>query len=64
MNDAPALKKASQWTEAFPHFVKKMLVKAPEQRSSAEQLLMHPFMALASSQADFAKTVNRVLGKR
>lgn len=57
VNDAPTLQSPQSWSESLNHFLRKMLVKDPEQRASADQLLLHPFISGATAQADFAKLV-------
>ena len=61
VNDAPTLKHPSDWSEACTHFLTKMLVKDPEPRSSADQLLLHPFLQSAATPHDFAKLVKAKL---
>lgn len=57
VNDAPTFKKRSHWSEACNHFLSKMLLKDPEPRSSADQLLLHPFLQESATQQAFAKLV-------
>jgi len=61
VNDAPSLRQPKASSETFVHFLAKMLVKDPEHRSAADQLLLHPFMAEAAAQTDFAKLVKAKL---
>uniref|UniRef100_A0A8C7GS28 non-specific serine/threonine protein kinase n=1 Tax=Oncorhynchus kisutch TaxID=8019 RepID=A0A8C7GS28_ONCKI len=46
-NPPPTFRKPELWTDNFTHFVKKCLVKNPEQRATATQLLQHPFITAA-----------------
>nr|XP_023996746.1 serine/threonine-protein kinase 3 [Salvelinus alpinus] len=46
-NPPPTFRKPELWTDDFTHFVKKCLVKNPEQRATATQLLQHPFITVA-----------------
>lgn len=57
VNEPPRLKQPDQWSETFNHFLKKMLVKDPQHRASAEQLLLHPFINQAATKEKFAKLV-------
>lgn len=46
-NPPPTFRKPELWTDEFTDFVKKCLVKNPEQRATATQLLQHPFITNA-----------------
>uniref|UniRef100_A0A672Z3C3 non-specific serine/threonine protein kinase n=1 Tax=Sphaeramia orbicularis TaxID=375764 RepID=A0A672Z3C3_9TELE len=46
-NPPPAFRKPELWSDDFTDFVKKCLVKNPEQRATATQLLQHPFISQA-----------------
>uniref|UniRef100_A0A8C6WFP6 non-specific serine/threonine protein kinase n=1 Tax=Neogobius melanostomus TaxID=47308 RepID=A0A8C6WFP6_9GOBI len=46
-NPPPTFRKPELWTDEFTDFVKKCLVKNPEQRATATQLLQHPFISQA-----------------
>ncbi|KAK0146385.1 Serine/threonine-protein kinase 3 [Merluccius polli] len=46
-NPPPTFRKPELWTDDFTDFVKKCLVKNPEQRATATQLLQHPFISQA-----------------
>uniref|UniRef100_A0A6Q2ZJP3 Serine/threonine-protein kinase 3 n=1 Tax=Esox lucius TaxID=8010 RepID=A0A6Q2ZJP3_ESOLU len=46
-NPPPTFRKPELWTDDFTDFVKKCLVKNPEQRATATQLLQHPFITAA-----------------
>ncbi len=55
VNEPPKLHDPSAWSETLAHFISNMLVKRPTDRSSAEQLLMHPLMSDVATQDDFAR---------
>uniref|UniRef100_A0AAQ4RH40 non-specific serine/threonine protein kinase n=1 Tax=Gasterosteus aculeatus aculeatus TaxID=481459 RepID=A0AAQ4RH40_GASAC len=46
-NPPPTFRKPELWSDDLTDFVKKCLVKNPEQRATATQLLQHPFISLA-----------------
>uniref|UniRef100_A0A8C5AMJ3 non-specific serine/threonine protein kinase n=1 Tax=Gadus morhua TaxID=8049 RepID=A0A8C5AMJ3_GADMO len=46
-NPPPTFRKPELWTDDFTDFVKKCLVKNPEQRATATQLLQHAFISQA-----------------
>ncbi|KAA0710499.1 Serine/threonine-protein kinase 3 [Triplophysa tibetana] len=46
-NPPPTFRKPELWSDEFTDFVKKCLVKNPEQRATATQLLQHPFITCA-----------------
>ncbi|XP_062897125.1 serine/threonine-protein kinase 3/4 isoform X1 [Mobula hypostoma] len=43
-NPPPTFRKPELWSDEFTDFVKQCLVKNPEQRAAATQLLQHPFI--------------------
>ncbi|XP_053099400.1 serine/threonine-protein kinase 4 isoform X4 [Hemicordylus capensis] len=43
-NPPPTFRKPEVWSDEFTDFVKQCLVKCPEQRATATQLLQHPFV--------------------
>ncbi|KAL7984152.1 hypothetical protein Chor_002722, partial [Crotalus horridus] len=43
-NPPPTFRKPELWSDEFTDFVKKCLVKNPEQRATATHLLQHPFI--------------------
>ncbi|CAG5132343.1 unnamed protein product, partial [Candidula unifasciata] len=43
-SDPPGFDKPSKWSKNFRDFVQKCLVKSPEQRPTAQELLQHPFI--------------------
>ena len=52
---APVLKDRHKWSPVFHHFIASCLSTDPLKRPSAEELLMHPFMGLASDDCDFGR---------
>ncbi|XP_069778625.1 serine/threonine-protein kinase 3 isoform X2 [Narcine bancroftii] len=48
-NPPPTFRKPELWSDEFTDFVKKCLVKNPEQRTTATQLLQHAFIKNAKS---------------
>ncbi|XP_066522231.1 serine/threonine-protein kinase 4-like isoform X3 [Hoplias malabaricus] len=48
-NPPPTFRNPDQWTELFRDFVCQCLVKNPENRATATQLLQHPFIKSAKS---------------
>ncbi|KAH0619105.1 hypothetical protein JD844_018776 [Phrynosoma platyrhinos] len=46
-NPPPTFRKPELWSDEFTDFVKQCLVKCPEQRATATQLLQHPFVKSA-----------------
>ncbi|KAB5530780.1 hypothetical protein PHYPO_G00133310 [Pangasianodon hypophthalmus] len=46
-NPPPTFRKPELWSDDFTDFVKKCLVKNPDQRATATQLLQHPFITSA-----------------
>jgi len=63
INDAPRLADKARWSRAFHHFLARSLDTRPERRSSAEQLLLHPFIATACTPEEFGAYVRRRLNK-
>ena len=49
----------SQASQHLLDFLSKMLVRDPDQRSAAHQLLKHPFLRTASHEASLAKLIAR-----
>lgn len=45
----PTFKEADRWSSEFQDFVSRCLVKNPEERATASQLLQHPFIQSAKS---------------
>ena len=54
INDPPTLKD-SNWSRSFQHFLARCLEIKPEKRSSAEQLLMHPFIKSACTDEEMSE---------
>ncbi|GCB69309.1 hypothetical protein scyTo_0013954 [Scyliorhinus torazame] len=50
-NPPPTFRKPELWSDEFTDFVKKCLVKNPEHRTTATQLLQHNFIKNAKSVA-------------
>lgn len=48
-NPPPTFRNSDQWSEPFRDFVSQCLVKNPENRATATQLLQHPFIKSAKS---------------
>ncbi|XP_061465110.1 serine/threonine-protein kinase 4-like [Rhineura floridana] len=46
-NPPPTFRKPELWSDEFTDFVKQCLVKCPEKRATATQLLQHPFVKSA-----------------
>jgi serine/threonine protein kinase len=60
----PELSDKTRWTPAFQHFLRRCFDIDPEKRSSAEQLLMHPFIQSACSKEEFAAFVGTLKKKK
>lgn len=64
-NKPPRLKRGKMnWSSDFHHFLKCCMVKKAEKRSSAQMLIMHPFIQRACTQAEFSKFTRQVLSSR
>ena len=64
LNPAPTLNDPTgRWSTAFKHFLARCLEIKAEKRSSAEQLLMHPFLKSACSEAYMAEFAQQRLRK-
>jgi serine/threonine protein kinase len=61
---SPALAQPKRWSSNFKHFLSRCFDITPESRASAEQLLMHPFLKSACTQAVFATFVAKTLATR
>lgn len=60
INPAPTLKDPNNnWSIAFKHFLARCLEMKPEKRSSAEQLLMHPFLKASCSEEEMAEFASK-----
>ena len=60
-SDAPRLKEAHKWSRTFNDFLNKCLIKNPEERLTARELLKHPFMAQFNGDE---KTIKLLLGEK
>lgn len=60
----PAKLKSSLWSPAIVHFLSRCLEPVPDKRSTAEQLLMHPFIKSACTQEEFATFVGSKIKKK
>lgn len=56
----PKLQQRRQWSKTFKHYLKKSLMKKPQARASAEQLLFHPFMTKACKRSNFSAFVKNL----
>lgn len=61
---APGLRAPDRWSPAFRHFLKCALAPDPDKRATSEQLLLHPFVTSACSQAEFAAFAAGILRAR
>jgi serine/threonine protein kinase len=59
-----SLKKPDKWSAKFRHFIARCLDQNVEKRASAEQLLLHPFLKMASTREEFARFAREVLRLR
>eukprot|EP00924_Labyrinthula_sp_SR-Ha-C_P011363 maker-scaffold_36-snap-gene-2.8-mRNA-1 protein AED:0.01 eAED:0.01 QI:70/1/1/1/1/1/2/289/419 len=57
---APKLEVAKLWNAEINHFIKSSLIKDPENRPAASELLMHPFIQQAVDPNDFQLFLNEV----
>lgn len=62
ISDSPALQNPGRWSRSFAHFLRRACDTNAEKRASAEQLLLHPFIASAGTQDSFGAFVQRQLG--
>jgi len=56
---APPLKKPKNWSNDFKHFVALCLNKEPTKRLSAIELLQHPFISVACTQAELKISLDK-----
>lgn len=54
VNPSPRLREPTKWSQSMNHFLARCLEADPAKRSSAEQLLMHPFLQRACPDAEMA----------
>ena len=52
--------KATSWSNEFVDFVNKSLILDPDQRPDAADILKHPFLKKACSNAQFLPTIQEV----
>ena len=64
INDPPSPKDSSKWSRSLLHFLSNCLVMNPTSRASAEQLLSHPFIALACTREEFGNYVTTRLNSK
>ncbi|CAM9684210.1 unnamed protein product, partial [Chrysoparadoxa australica] len=64
INPPPVLAKPQKWSKNFHHFLKRCLDTDVERRATADQLLMHPFIASAAEGNDFSGHVQRMLAAK
>uniref|UniRef100_A0A8C2YHI2 non-specific serine/threonine protein kinase n=2 Tax=Coturnix japonica TaxID=93934 RepID=A0A8C2YHI2_COTJA len=60
-NPPPTFRKPELWSDAFTDFVKQCLVKSPEQRATATQLLQHPFVKSAKGASILRDLINEAM---
>ncbi|CAE7843832.1 pakA [Symbiodinium sp. KB8] len=61
---APSVADPSRWSKEFVHFLKCALAKDGPKRATAEKLLLHPFIAKACSQEEFAAFASDIFSRR
>ena len=57
----PTLLKQSMWSNSFNHFLKRCLMTRADDRSSTDELILHPFLKTASTMEGFAPFVAKTL---
>jgi len=62
-SDPPTLRQPTKWSEDFNNFLRVCLVKDPNKRPNATELLKHPFVAKAKSKEVIAKLLKEYLPK-
>ncbi|XP_034496863.1 serine/threonine-protein kinase 4 isoform X2 [Ailuropoda melanoleuca] len=60
-NPPPTFRKPELWSVNFMDFVKQCLVKSPEQRATATQLLQHPFVKSAKGVSILRDLINEAM---
>uniref|UniRef100_A0A8D0GG29 Serine/threonine-protein kinase 3 n=1 Tax=Sphenodon punctatus TaxID=8508 RepID=A0A8D0GG29_SPHPU len=60
-NPPPTFRKPELWSDEFTDFVKQCLVKSPEQRATATQLLQHPFVKSAKGVSILRDLINEAM---
>jgi serine/threonine protein kinase len=51
--------KDSKWSAELRDFLSKCLVRDPNQRATAQELLQHPFLKKASTPEDFVSVIKK-----
>ena len=64
ISGSPALKDPSRWSSQFLHFLAQSTSIDAEARPTAEQLLNHPFITMASTQEEYGQFVRAQLEAR
>ncbi|XP_044519731.1 serine/threonine-protein kinase 4 [Gracilinanus agilis] len=60
-NPPPTFRKPELWSDSFADFVKQCLVKSPEHRATATQLLQHPFVKSAKGVSILRDLINEAM---
>ncbi|XP_077315928.1 serine/threonine-protein kinase 4-like [Lithobates pipiens] len=60
-NPPPTLRKPELWSKQFIDFINQCLVKNPEQRASATELLQHPFVKTTKGAAILRHLINEAM---
>uniref|UniRef100_A0A8C0DRI5 non-specific serine/threonine protein kinase n=1 Tax=Balaenoptera musculus TaxID=9771 RepID=A0A8C0DRI5_BALMU len=60
-NPPPTFRKPELWSDSFMDFVKQCLIKSPEQRATATQLLQHPFVKSAKGVSILRDLINEAM---
>ncbi|XP_063260681.1 serine/threonine-protein kinase 4 [Prinia subflava] len=60
-NPPPTFRKPELWSDNFTDFVRQCLVKSPEQRATATQLLQHPFVKSAKGVSILRDLINEAM---
>ncbi|KAM4692234.1 serine/threonine-protein kinase 4 [Rhinophrynus dorsalis] len=60
-NPPPTFRKPELWSKKFIEFINQCLVKNPEQRSSATELLQHPFIKTAKGVSILKHLINEAM---
>uniref|UniRef100_A0A673UGJ2 non-specific serine/threonine protein kinase n=1 Tax=Suricata suricatta TaxID=37032 RepID=A0A673UGJ2_SURSU len=60
-NPPPTFRKPELWSDNFMDFVRQCLVKSPEQRATATQLLQHPFVKSAKGVSILRDLINEAM---
>ena len=61
LNGTPKFKEPARWSREMNHFLERCCDVSTITRSTDEQLLMHPFMKVACSKAEFGAYVDEML---